>query len=106
MREIREPGKSARARRRASRDPQEWSYLAASYATDSPPRPRLARKWYAKAARAGNAQGLFEYGLMLIQGEGGSTNGPKGRRLLMSAAAAGEIGAIRILAAAYELGTY
>jgi len=96
------------ARRRAYRsdDPFWWSNLAAVYATQRPPELRRAREWYRRAARRLNLRGLFEYGLMLIQGEGGPSRPAEGRRLVERAATLGEIDALRVLSHAYAHGTF
>jgi len=61
-------------------------------------------KVYSRAARKGEPTALFEYGLMLIDGEGGPKNPARGRRLVERAAANGNINALRVLAAAYDEG--
>jgi hypothetical protein len=91
----------ARARAYGSRDPFWWSNLAAVYATRHPPDLRRARKWYRRAAVRRHPRGLFEYGLMLIEGEGGPRRPTQGRRLLEVAANLGEIDALRVLSHAY-----
>lgn len=96
------------ARRRAYRsdDPMWWSNLAAVYATQRPPELARAREWYRRAAKRRDLRGLFEYGLMLIQGEGGPSRPSEGRRLVERAAALGEIDALRVLAHAFAHGTF
>jgi TPR repeat protein len=49
---------------------------------------------------------MFEYGLMLIQGEGGPKRPAQGRRYLERAAALGEIDALKVLAYALSHGQY
>ena len=61
-------------------------------------------KVYSRAARKGEPTALFEYGLLLIDGEGGPKNPARGRRLVERAAANGNINALRVLAAAYDEG--
>ena len=84
--------------------PESWSDLAAVYATRTSPNLARARKWYSRAARKGEPTALFEYGLLLIDGEGGPKNAARGRRLVERAAASGNINALRALAAAYDEG--
>ena len=96
------------ARRRAyrSEDPSWWSNLAAVYATQKPPDLARARQWYRRAAKRRDLRGLFEYGLMLIQGEGGPSRPAEGRRLVQRAAALGEIDALRVLSHAFAHGAF
>jgi TPR repeat protein len=82
-----------------SSDPWAWSNLAAVYATAEPPDLKRSRHWYRRAALKGHDRGLFEYGLMLIQGEGGPKRPAQGRRYLERAAALGQIDALKVLAA-------
>jgi TPR repeat protein len=96
----------ARARAYGSSDPFWWSNLGAAYATCRRPDLKRARWWYRRAARAGHVRAWFEYGLMLIDGEGGPKRPAQGRRLLEQAAASHEIDALRVLSAAYADGTY
>lgn len=96
----------ARARAYGSRDPLWWSNLAAVYATRQPPDLRRARKWCRRAAVRQDPRGLLEYGLMLIEGEGGPRRPTQGRRLLEVAAALGEIDALRVLSHAYARGAF
>jgi TPR repeat protein len=49
---------------------------------------------------------MFEYGLMLIQGEGGPKRPAQGRRYLERAAAAGDIDALKVLAHALSKGGF
>lgn len=87
--ETKEDTKSALAyaRRlvRRSSEQAAWSNLAAVYATKQPPDLKRARRWYRRAALKGHDRGLFEYGLMLIQGEGGPKRPAQGRRYLATA---------------------
>jgi TPR repeat protein len=96
------------ARRRAyrSEDPFWWSNLAAAYATQRPPDLARAREWYRRAAKRRDLRGLFEYGLMLIQGEGGPSRPAEGRRLVQRAAALGELDALRVLSHAFAHGAF
>lgn len=96
--------KYARSRAYRSDDPFWWSNLAAVYATQRPPDLRRAREWYRRAARRQHLRGLFEYGLMLIQGEGGPSRPAEGRRLVERAAGLGEIDALRVMSHAYAHG--
>jgi TPR repeat protein len=96
----------ARAWIRRSPEPAAWSNLAAVYATKHPPDLKRARKWYRRAALKGHDRGLFEYGLMLIQGEGGPRRPAYGRRYLERAAALGQLDALKVLASALSNGGY
>src|SRR5215831_3497106 len=87
----------ARSWVRRSPGPAAWSNLAAVYATKESPDLKRARSWYRRAALKGHDRGLFEYGLMLIQGEGGPKRPAQGRRCLERAAALGQIDALRVL---------
>jgi TPR repeat protein len=87
----------ARAWVHRSPEPAAWSNLAAVYATKKPPDLKRARHWYRRAALKGHDRGLFEYGLMLIQGEGGPRMPAHGRRYLERAAALGQIDALKVL---------
>src|SRR5436309_14859645 len=91
---------------RRSSEPAAWSNLAAVYATRQPPDVKRARRWYRRAALKGNDRGMFEYGLMLIQGEGGPKRPAQGRRYLERAAAFGQIDALKVLAYAFSKGDY
>ena len=88
----------ARAWVRRSPGPDAWSNLAAVYATKTPPDLKRARQWYRRAALRGHARGLFEYGLMLIQGEGGPRRPSQGRLYLEKAAGQGQVDALKVLA--------
>jgi TPR repeat protein len=96
----------ARSWVRRSPGPDAWSNLAAVYATKEPPDLKLARSWYRRAALKEHKVGLFEYGLMLIQGEGGPRRPAQGRRYLERAAALGNINALKVLAYALSKGGY
>lgn len=89
---------------RRSSEPAAWSNLAAVYATNQPPDLKRARRWYRRAALKGDNRGLFEYGLMLIQGEGGPKRPAQGRRYLERAAALGQLDALKVLAYALSHG--
>src|SRR5215510_3788521 len=94
----------ARSWVRRSPGPAAWSNLAAVYATKQPPDLKRARHWYRRAALKGHDRGLFEYGLMLIQGEGGPARAAQGRRHLERAASLGQIDALKVLAYALARG--
>jgi TPR repeat protein len=96
----------ARAWIRRSPEPAALSNLAAVYATKQPPDLKRARQWYRRAALKGHDRGLFEYGLMLIQGEGGPKRPAQGRRYLERAAALGQLDALKVLAYALSKGGY
>ena len=96
----------ARSWLRRSPGPDAWSNLAAVYATKQPPDLKRARGWYRRAALKGHATGLFEYGLMLIEGEGGPKRPAQGRRYLERAAELGQISALEVLAYALSEGGY
>ena len=96
----------ARAWVRRSPGPDAWSNLAAVYATKHPPDLIRARRWYRRAARRGQDRALFEYGLMLIQGEGGPKRPAHGRRYLERAAAQGQVDALKVLADALSHGAF
>ncbi len=96
----------ARSWVRRSPGPEAWSNLAAVYATRQRPDLRLARYWYRRAALKGHDRGLFEYGLMLILGEGGPKRPVQGRRYLERAATSGQVDALKVLAAALTNGGY
>jgi TPR repeat protein len=91
---------------RRSPGPDSWANLAAVYATMEPSDLKRARQWYRRAARRGHHRGLFEYGLMLIQGEGGLRRPAQGRRFLERAARFGQIDALKLLAFALSRGGY
>jgi TPR repeat protein len=96
----------ARSWLRRSPGPDAWSNLAAVYATKQPPDLKRARSWYRRAALKGHATGLFEYGLMLIQGEGGPKRPAQGQRYLERAAELGQISALEVLSYALSEGAY
>jgi TPR repeat protein len=87
-------------------EPEAWSNLAAVYATKQPSDLKRARHWYRRAALKGHDRGMFEYALMLIQGEGGPKRPAQGRRYLDRAAALGQIDALKVLAYALSHGEY
>jgi len=92
-----------------SRDPFLWRNLAAFYATgEGTGRVDLvrARRWYSRAANAGDATATYELGLMYLQGEGGRKRPAQGRRLLVRAARQGEIAALQVLRYAYSKGAW
>ena len=96
----------AKAWIRRSSEPAAWSNLAAVYATKQPPDLKRARHWYRRAALKGHDRGLFEYGLMLIQGEGGPKLPAHGRRYLERAAALGQVDALKVLERGLSTGGY
>lgn len=96
----------ARSWVRRSPGPDAWSNLAAVYATRESPALQRARHWYQRAAAKGHARASFEYGLMLIQGEGGPKRPAQGRRYLERAAALGQVDALKVLAYALSNGGY
>lgn len=96
----------ARSWLRRSPGPDAWANLAAVHATKQPRNLTRARHWYRRAALKGHHRGLFEYGLMLIDGEGGAKRPALGRRYLERAAAAGQIDAMKVLAYALSAGGY
>jgi TPR repeat protein len=76
------------------------------YATKEPRDLRRARGWYRRAVLKGHPRGLFEYGLMPIQGEGGAKRPAQGRRCLDRAAELGHVGALTVLDCALSKGDY
>src|SRR5262245_37962295 len=96
----------ARSWIRRSPGPDAWSNLAAVYATGEPPNLKRARFWYRRAALKGHDRGLFEYGLMLIEGEGGPKRLALGRRYLARAAALGQIDALIVMFVGLSRGTH
>jgi TPR repeat protein len=107
---MNEEDKTARAYARAwvrrSPGPDAWSNLAAVYATKHPPDLERARHWYRRAALKRHDRGLFAYGLMLIQGEGGPKRPAHGRHYLERAAALGQVDALKVLAHALSHGAF
>jgi TPR repeat protein len=69
--EDRQALRFARSWLRRDPGPDAWANLAAVHATKQPRNLARARYWYRRAALKGHDRGLFEYGLMLIDGEGG-----------------------------------
>src|SRR5262245_10527 len=82
---------------RRSPGPDAWANLAAVYATKGRPDLKQARQWYWRAARRGHRRALFEYGLMLVQGEGGARRRKRGLECLRRAAATGDADARAVL---------
>ncbi len=80
--------------------------LAASYARgeDAPLDEAKARRWYARAAAAGDVSADYDLALMLLWGEGGPPEPGRARELLLRAAAAGDSAAQRFLAHVAEKG--
>jgi TPR repeat protein len=96
----------ARAWLRREPGPDAWANLAAVHATKQPRNLKRARYWYRRAALGGHHRGLFEYGLMLIDGEGGPKCSARGRHYLERAAAVGQIDAMKVLAHGLSSGGY
>ena len=96
----------ARSWLRREPGPDAWANLAAVHATKQPRNLKRARYWYRRAALKGHHRGLFEYGLMLIDGEGGPKRPTLGRQYLERAAALGQIDAMKVLAHALSKGGY
>lgn len=82
--------------------------IAASFALGESIRKneRLARKWYTRAAKAGDITSDYDLALMLIYGEGGPVESEKGKVILERAATDGEPSAQKVLAYAYEQGLF
>lgn len=59
--------------------------------------PRLGRLWYGRAAEGGHADAQYNYGLMLLFGEGGPAEPEGGKEWLGRAAAQGDTDAIDYL---------
>jgi TPR repeat protein len=59
--------------------------------------PHLARLWYSRAAERGHADAQFNYGLMLILGEGGPVDQDNGLEWIRRAAAQDDHAALRYL---------
>jgi TPR repeat protein len=89
-----------------TKEPIWWCNLGAHYATLDPPDFARARKWYAKAAAAGDTDAKFELGAMLVHGEGGVTDLKRGRRLLEAAAREGQISALKMVEHGYQVGAW
>jgi TPR repeat protein len=96
--------KFARSWLRRSPGPDAWANLAAVHATKQPRNLVRARYWYRRAALKGHHRGMFEYGVMLIEGEGDPKRSAFGRLYLERAAAAGQIDALKVLAHALSKG--
>ena len=79
-------------------------FVAASYALgDGVKKNELrARKWYARAAKAGDLSSDFDLAMMLLYGEGGPLELERGKAVLEEAANKGEPQAQKVLAYAYE----
>lgn len=80
--------------------------VSASYALGEGVRKneKRARKWYARAYKAGDLTSEYDLALMLLYGEGGPVDLQKGQKMLEHAAAQGEPSAQKVLAYAYEQG--
>ena len=98
--------KAAQRRAYRTKEPIWWCNLGARYATLDPPDFARARKWYAKAAAAGDTNAKFELGAMLVEGEGGVTDLKRGRRLLEAAAREGQISALKMVEHGYRVGRW
>ena len=98
--------KAAQRRAYRSKEPTWWCNLGARYATLDPPDLARARKWYAKAAAAGDSNARFELGAMLVHGEGGVIDLKRGRRLLEAAAREGHVSALKMLEHGYRVGAW
>ena len=59
--------------------------------------PSLGRLWYSRAAERGHADAQFNYGVMLIFGEGGPAEPDNGLKWVRRAAAQGDRAALRYL---------
>jgi len=79
-------------------------FVAASYALGDGVKKneQRARKWYARAAKAGDLTSDFDLAMMLLYGEGGSVELERGKVLLEEAAEKGEPMAQKVLAYAYK----
>lgn len=79
-------------------------FIAASYALGDGVKKneRRARKWYARAAKAGDLYSSYELAMMLLYGEGGPVDLEKGRSLLEDTAKNGEPNAQKVLAYVYK----
>lgn len=78
--------------------------LGCCYATgdDGWPRdPSLGRHWYGRAATSGHADAQYNYGLMLLYGEGGPAD-PSGHEWIQRAAAQNDSGALHYLKCVIE----
>lgn len=82
---------------RRSPSPDAWANLAAVYATKHPPDLKRARRWCWRAARRGHQRALAEFGLMLINGEGGTPRHRRGLACIRRAAGMGDVNALRVL---------
>ena len=80
--------------------------LGVMYATgeDVPLDMALSRHRYGQAAQGGNTTAQFEYGFMLLLGEGGAVDFKAGKKMLEAAANAGEYQAAKLLAECYQDG--
>jgi TPR repeat protein len=89
-------------------EPLWWANLAAFYATGDGTRKNLsrARRWYLKAATAGEPCAMYELGFMYLNGEGGPRYLLRGRKLVAAAARAGEINALKALSQAFAHGAW
>jgi TPR repeat protein len=65
-----------------------------------------ARRWYVRAARAGDESALTDLGMMHIYGEGGPVDYARGRVLILEAAELGDGTAQKLLAHFFLEGMY
>lgn len=79
-------------------------FVAASYALGEGVKKNegRARKWYARAAQAGDLTSDFDLAMMLLLGEGGPVELERGKALLQETAEKGEPMAQKVLAYAYK----
>jgi TPR repeat protein len=83
------------------------SSLGVMYATGEWSGPKdlaEAARWYRLAAERGDAESQYEFGFMLLLGEGGPKNAEKGLMWLERAAGQGHYTAFRLLVDCYETG--
>jgi len=82
--------------------------IAASYALGEgvQKNEQRARKWYARASKAGDLTSDYDLALMLINGKGGPVESEKGKAMLEQTANDGEPSAQKVLAYAYEQGLF
>jgi TPR repeat protein len=80
--------------------------LGAAYAKGdgAPKDSRIARRWYERGARRGDAESQYDLGFMLLLGEGGPTDTTRGLAWLTQAARDGSGDAARLLADLYRDG--
>lgn len=89
--------------------PEAQTQLGTYYATGDWPGPRdlkEAAKWYAKAAEQSDPTALYEFGFMLLTGEGCEKDFGRAVRMLESAAEQGQVDAVKLIIDMYENGSY